>query len=387
MVLKLYGVPFQTSPSGLVALVLNENKVPFEFVPIDMPGGAHKTPEYRKHNPFDDDGFILYESRAICRYISMKYGKQGASLLPPADDVKAIALFEQAASVEVTTFSPPVVGAVNEMVYKELRGLKPDQAKYDEYIATLSTKLDVYDEILGKQKYLAGEEMTLVDLFHLPSLVLERFGSDIMTRSRMSRAQRADSLTHKGADPEASGDLVLTTIHAKDMLAVPMSYLPKDDDGFILYDSRAICRYISIKYRNQGQRLLPPVEDVRATALFEQAAAVEAVTFTQPIAGAINETFYKKLRGLAPDLAKYDEYIATLSTKLDVYDEILGEQKYLLGDEISLVDLLHLSGGTALKIIGSDIMSQKPNVARWFNDLSSRESWQVLKMESRALPE
>ncbi|KAF8875498.1 glutathione S-transferase [Infundibulicybe gibba] len=189
MVLKLHGVPFQSSPSGLVALVLSEKKVPFEFVPVDIQGGEHRTPEYRTRNPFsqipyiDDDGFILYESRAICRYISMKYGKQGASLLPPAEDVKAIALFEQAAAVEGTTFSPPLAGVMNEMIYKKFRGLAPDQAKYDEYIATLSAKLDVYDEILGKQRYLTGEEITLVDLFHLPGgLALERIGSDIMTQ-------------------------------------------------------------------------------------------------------------------------------------------------------------------------------------------------------------
>ncbi|KAF8875499.1 glutathione S-transferase [Infundibulicybe gibba] len=152
-----------------------------------------------------------------------------------------------------------------------------------------------------------------------------------------------------------------------------------DDDGFILYDSRAICRYVSMKYREQGTPLLPPAKDIKATALFEQAATIEASRFTPPVAGAIDEMFYKKLHGLEPDREKYNEHIATLSARLDVYDEILGKHKYLLGDEVSLADLLHLSGGAALGIIGSDIMSQKPNVARWFNDISSRESWQVLK--------
>ncbi|KAF8875492.1 thioredoxin-like protein [Infundibulicybe gibba] len=211
MVLKLHGVTTQGSPSGLVATVLNEKQVPFEFIPVNTGCGEHKTPEYRACNPFCQAPYI-------------------------------------------------------------------------------------------------------------------------------------------------------------------------DDDGFILYESRAICRYISMKYGDQGPSLLPPVDDVRANALFEQAAAVEAVTFTQPVAGAINEIFYKRC---APWIdtrhGKYDEYIATLSAKLDVYDEILGKQKYLLGDEISLVDLLHLSGGAALGLIGSGIMSQKLNVARWFNDLSSRESWRVLK--------
>ncbi|KAF8881329.1 thioredoxin-like protein [Infundibulicybe gibba] len=195
MVLKLYGVCGQRSPSGLVAMVLNEKKVPFEFVPIDIRSGEHKTPEHCTRNPFglvpciDDDGFILYESRTICRYISMKYREQGTSLLlPPAEDIRAVAQFEQAVSAETVTFSPPVAGAI-EISYKKLRGRTPDQvtasdrAKYDEHIATLSTRLEVYDEILEEQRYLAGDEMTLADLFHLPEgVALGRTGSDVMTR-------------------------------------------------------------------------------------------------------------------------------------------------------------------------------------------------------------
>ena len=33
----------------------------------------------------------------------------------------------------------------------------PDKEAFDKYIAKLSLKLDVYDKILSKQKYLAGD--------------------------------------------------------------------------------------------------------------------------------------------------------------------------------------------------------------------------------------
>jgi glutathione S-transferase len=46
----------------------------------------------------------VYESRAICRYIARKYEDQGTPLLPPKNDIKAEALFEQAASVETANF-------------------------------------------------------------------------------------------------------------------------------------------------------------------------------------------------------------------------------------------------------------------------------------------
>ena len=66
----------------------------------------------------DDDGFIIYESRAIARYIEAKYPGKGTKLAPAADDLKALGLFEQAYSVEISNFNPHVSGAVFEKLFK-----------------------------------------------------------------------------------------------------------------------------------------------------------------------------------------------------------------------------------------------------------------------------
>ncbi|KAJ6600868.1 thioredoxin-like protein [Mycena sp. CBHHK59/15] len=86
MVLKFFGSPFSTCTQR-VAAVLIEKKVPFEFVPIDMTKGAHKSAEHIAKQPFgqipDDDGYILYESRTICRYtVEDKYPDQETKLVP-----------------------------------------------------------------------------------------------------------------------------------------------------------------------------------------------------------------------------------------------------------------------------------------------------------------
>lgn len=63
------------------------------------------------------------------------------------------------------------------------RGLATDEERVKELSIKLDAKLDAYDKLLSKQKYLAGEQITLADLFHLSyGAMLDQAGLDIMTR-------------------------------------------------------------------------------------------------------------------------------------------------------------------------------------------------------------
>ncbi|KAJ7710991.1 glutathione S-transferase [Mycena olivaceomarginata] len=183
MVLKLYTDPDVGGGPAIVGLTLVEKHVPYEHVPVNMDAKEHKTPEYMAKHPFgqvpmiDDDGFIVYESRAICRYILEKYPNQGPELLPKG--LKERTLVEQAAAVEYATFTPALLPVLKEV----LRGEPVDQAVLDEALKELSAKLDVYEVILGKQKFLAGDEFSFADLCHYAyaPLLLTIGGIDIMT--------------------------------------------------------------------------------------------------------------------------------------------------------------------------------------------------------------
>ncbi|KAJ6592411.1 thioredoxin-like protein [Mycena capillaripes] len=183
-IIKVYGA--EASPATRrVATVLHELRVPIKLIKVDMGGGEHKSSAFMKKQPFgqipyiDDNGFILYESRAICRYMAAKHPASG---LIPAEP-KANALFEQAAAVEFTHFelSASILGG--EMWKLKFLEMAPDQALMDTQLEILDKEFDAYDAILAKQRYVAGDKVTGADLFYLPFAVLiGHAGSDIMTR-------------------------------------------------------------------------------------------------------------------------------------------------------------------------------------------------------------
>ncbi|KAF7325232.1 Glutathione S-transferase F11 [Mycena kentingensis (nom. inval.)] len=180
MVLKLYSTATAGGGSGFVAFVLTMKNIPFEHVLVDFPAKQHKTPEYLdKLHPFgqipvvtnlkDDDGFILQESRAIARYLASKYTgpEHGPALIPPKDDLQAMARFEAAMSWEVMNMYPTGLKVAMETVFKTRAGLEVDLTAVAEKVAEFEAKLDGYERVLSKTKYLAGDEMTLADLVHL----------------------------------------------------------------------------------------------------------------------------------------------------------------------------------------------------------------------------
>jgi glutathione S-transferase len=62
-----------------VVLALEESGTPYERIDAGLQFGHNKTPEYLAKNPMglvpllEDDGFVLWESNAIARYICAKY--------------------------------------------------------------------------------------------------------------------------------------------------------------------------------------------------------------------------------------------------------------------------------------------------------------------------
>ncbi|KAI0092257.1 glutathione S-transferase [Irpex rosettiformis] len=173
MVLKIHGVP-KFAYTQIVLVVLKETNAPYELITVDWINKEHKTPAYLEKHPFgqypymDDDGFILHETSAIVKYIATKYRASGTALAPDPSNLKATVLFDQAWSVQASDFSPYAGGIVMERLGKPFHGSQPDEQAVQQHITNLENKLNGYEAILGKQSYLAGDNLTAADLAHLP---------------------------------------------------------------------------------------------------------------------------------------------------------------------------------------------------------------------------
>ncbi|KAJ7250750.1 glutathione S-transferase [Mycena rebaudengoi] len=170
--MKLYGFKF-SSCTRRVAVICKELNVEYSLIPIDLTKGEQRSAANLARQPFglvptiEDNGLELFESRAIGRYLVAKYGR-GSGLVPDPTDIEASAKFEQAASIENNNFDPTAGQLALELILKPSRGGTTDEERVKSLLVTMESKLDAYEKILSKQKYLAGDTLTIADLFHLP---------------------------------------------------------------------------------------------------------------------------------------------------------------------------------------------------------------------------
>ncbi|TYH44221.1 hypothetical protein ES332_D11G179000v1 [Gossypium tomentosum] len=170
MVVKVYGSAF-ACPKRVIACLI-EKEIEFETVPVDFLKGEHKDPEFLKLQPFgtipvtEDGDYVLYESRAIIRYYAEKYKSQGTDLLGKI--VEERGQVENWLEVEAHNFNPPIYALTLHVMFAS------------------KMVLDIYEERLSKNKYLAGDFFSLADLSHLPftQYLVGQMGREYMITSR-----------------------------------------------------------------------------------------------------------------------------------------------------------------------------------------------------------
>lgn len=107
----------------------------------------------------------LYESRPISKYLAKKYA---IPLLPADTDLEAVALFDQAQSIETLYFAEPAGKISFEKFLKPILGLPVNEAAVTEAMRSLETFCDVTERHLNQHSYMAGDEFSLVDIYYIP---------------------------------------------------------------------------------------------------------------------------------------------------------------------------------------------------------------------------
>jgi glutathione S-transferase len=162
--IKLFGNPMSTC-TRKVLTTLHETNTPFEMNVIDFGTGEHKQPAHMARQPFgqvpaiDDDGFQMYESRAIARYLD---AKAGGKLTPT--DLKQRAKMEQWISVETENFTPHAMKFVYEHIFK--RPQTPEVIK--NATERLETACAVLDKNLAGKTFMVGDQFTIADITYAP---------------------------------------------------------------------------------------------------------------------------------------------------------------------------------------------------------------------------
>ncbi|RIA83116.1 glutathione S-transferase [Glomus cerebriforme] len=152
------------------------------------------------------------------------------------------------------------------------------------------------------------------------------------------------------------------------------------DDGFRLYESRAITRYLINKYQGTKNSTVLIPSDVQKAALVEQFISVETSYYDGPVSKLVAQEVFTKLRGGSPDPEIVKEAREEINKVLDVYEKILEGKDYLTG-EFSLADVLHCPYTHYSVATGHDDLwndPKRPNVARWWKNISERESWKKI---------
>jgi glutathione S-transferase len=162
--LKIFGHPASTCTRKVV-MTLNETNTPYELTTVDFAKGEHKQQPHLGRQPFgqipalDDDGFAMYESRAMARYINEK----AAGKLVPSDP-KARAVMEQWISIETSNFTPHAM----KLIYHHVFHRAQDAAVLEAAGKGLESALATMEERLAKSPFLAGNELTLADVCFMP---------------------------------------------------------------------------------------------------------------------------------------------------------------------------------------------------------------------------
>lgn len=169
----LYGLA-RSVYTRIARLVLEEKGVRYTLEEVEIFGSAGVPAEHLARQPFGripafaHEGFTLYETDAITRYIDEAF--PGTRLQP--QELRARARMNQViAIIDSYAYRPMIWGVFAARIVAPEEGIASNEMLVAESLTRSRTCCRALEEILGTNCYFAGAEVTLADLHALPILL------------------------------------------------------------------------------------------------------------------------------------------------------------------------------------------------------------------------
>jgi glutathione S-transferase len=166
----VYGPAYSTY-TRTVRLALEEKGVDHDLVEVDLIEGATKAPEHLARHPFgkvpafEHDGFALYETDAIIRYVNEVF--PGPDLEP--GDAHGRARMAQAINVVGNYVYPCMISQIFiQRAVMPMMGKAADEAAIAAALPQAETCVAALEQLIDGDRYLAGDRLTLADLLLIP---------------------------------------------------------------------------------------------------------------------------------------------------------------------------------------------------------------------------
>ena len=168
--LRIYHSPLST-PANKVRMCANALGLEYEAIAVNLREREHKTPAYLAINPFgkvpaiDDDGFYLFESNAIMKYLARK---QDSDLYP--SELQAQAVVDEWCDFAASLLAPAYGRVVYNRILAPLSGAKVSEESLADGLKFVGNYLPILEQRCTTSGFIAGHEMTIADIALLATL-------------------------------------------------------------------------------------------------------------------------------------------------------------------------------------------------------------------------
>ncbi|MDB9959407.1 glutathione S-transferase family protein [Gammaproteobacteria bacterium] len=171
--MKLYSSKFAPNPRKVLIYLKEKNISDIEIIDLDLMKLEHKTPEYRAIAPNSrvpalqlDDGTVILETTAMCRYLECLYPEPNMFGESPIE-IASIEMWYSRVSFELMV---PLMHGFRH-THPHMSAMENQNEGYGLAQRKLGIKeLENYDTIIQSREFIAGDRFTYADLQMVTSL-------------------------------------------------------------------------------------------------------------------------------------------------------------------------------------------------------------------------